>query len=90
MTSSDSVAQNAVNAYAFFAAYAGKAKAAIREIKHAAEGELRVLSGCADDMAHNARKAGDDKAANDIIRCQGILEDELANYARISLRRVDG
>jgi hypothetical protein len=96
MTSRNSIVANAINACAknagrpsqFFAAYAGKAKAAIGEIQHEAEGELRVLSEVADDLSAKARAAGDAEGWNLINRCQVLLEDALANYVRISLRTV--
>lgn len=96
MPSKNSIVANAINACArnagrpsqFFAAYAGKAKAAIGEIQHEAEGELRVLAAVADDLSAKARAAGDAEGWNLINRCQGLLEAALANYARISLRTI--
>ena len=83
-----SAAKNAVSDSPFYRAYAGKAKAMLREIQYEAEGRLRALSGDADELSAKARAAGDAKGWNEINRCQGLLADALANYIRISLRTV--
>lgn len=81
------VARNAGGS-SFYAAYAGKAKAAIREIQYESEGYLRALSAQADEIAGEAKKAGDADGWNHIHRCQAILNDALANYIRASLRTI--
>ena len=81
-------AKNAAGGSPFYRAYAERAKAALREIRYAAEGELRALRGYADSAASEARKAGDAEGWNEIVRRQAILEDALANYVRASLRTI--
>lgn len=94
MTSTNPIVANAITASnasggsSFYKAYAGKALSALREIQYEAEGRLRALSGDADAIASEAKKAGDAQGWNDIVRCQSLLEDALANYIRISKRTV--
>ena len=82
-------AVNAAGVSTFFKRYADIAKDAIDEIKYSAEGELRKLSGSAKELADKARKAKDDKAANDIERCQKLLGDALDRYVD-AMRRIVG
>ena len=72
----------------FYNLYSQRAIAAVREIEYEAEGCLRVLSGYGSRLAENAKSQGDLKGAEDIERCQKILQDALTNYIRISKRTI--
>ena len=81
-------AKNAAGDSPFYKVYAGKAKSVLREIQYDAEGRIRALSGDADELSAKARASGDAAGWNLINRCQGLLEDALANYIRLSQRTI--
>lgn len=80
------LAMNAASGSPYYKVYASKANRCIGEIKNDSEGKLRELSGWAEEIAENAKKAGDVEGYNAIIRVQDMLDSALANYIRNSLR----